>query len=272
MSGWDADRYQRQFGFVSAMAGGVLELLDASPGEVVLDFGCGTGELAARIAATGARVIGLDSDPAMVAAAARRLGAENTMLADGHDFRLPEPVDAVFSNAALHWMARPGEVVGCVRAALRPGGRFVAEMGGAANIAEILAAVGAALAEAGLPEPASPWYFPTPAQQAALLEGAGFRVARMEYFPRPTPLADCPDGLADWLEMFGGSLTAEVPAALLPQVLDRVNELAAPRLRHGGEWFADYWRLRFLAVADPPATGRVEYPPGRRRGWSELLR
>ena len=222
MSGWDADRYQRQFGFVSAMAGGVLELLDASPGEVVLDLGCGTGELAARIAATGARVIGLDSDPAMVDAAARRLGAENTMLADGHDFRLPAPVDAVFSNAALHWMPRPGEVVGRVRAAVRPGGRFVAEMGGAGNIAEILAAVGAAL--------------------------------------------------ADWLEMFGGSLTAEIPAALLPQVLARVDELAAPRLRRGGEWFADYWRLRFLAIADPPATGRVEYPPGRRRGWSEPLR
>ena len=222
MSGWDADRYQRQFGFVSAMAGGVLELLDASPGEVVLDLGCGTGELAARIAATGARVIGLDSDPAMVDAAARRLGAENTMLADGHDFRLPAPVDAVFSNAALHWMPRPGEVVGRVRSALRPGGRFVAEMGGAGNIAEILAAVGAAL--------------------------------------------------ADWLEMFGGSLTAEIPAALLPQVLARVDELAAPRLRRGGEWFADYWRLRFLAIADPPATGRVEYPPGRRRGWSEPLR
>jgi SAM-dependent methyltransferase len=192
MSGWDADRHQRQFGFVSAMAGGALELLDASPGEVVLDLGCGTGELAARIAATGARVIGLDSDPA----------------------------------------------------------------------AEILAAVGAALAEAGLPGPASPWYFPTPAQQAALLEGAGFRVARMEYFPRPTPLTDCPDGLADWLEMFGGSLTAEVPPALLPQVLGRVNELAAPRLRRGGGWFADYWRLRFLAIADPPATGPRRVPAG----------
>ena len=244
------------------MSGGGLELLDASRGEVVLDLGCGTGELAARIAATGARVIGLDSDPAMVAAAARRLGAEHTMLADGHDFRLPEPVDAVFSNAALYWMARPGEVVGCVRGALRPGGRFVAEMGGAGNIAEILAAVGAALAEAGLPEPASPWYFPTPAQQAALLEGAGFRVARMEYFPRPTPLADCPDGLADGLEMFGGARTAEVPAALLPQVLARVNELAAPRLRRGGEWFADYWRRRFLAIADPPPPGPRRVPAG----------
>jgi hypothetical protein len=91
--------------------------------------------------------------------------------------------------------------------------------------------------------------------------------------PPAHPLPDCPDGLADWLEMFGGGLTAEVPAALLPRVLARVNELAAPRLRRGGDWFADYWRLRFMAVADPVATGPgVEYPPGRRRGRSDLLR
>jgi SAM-dependent methyltransferase len=252
VSGWDAGRYQRQFGYVSALAGGVLELLAASPGEVVLDLGCGTGELAARIAASGARVIALDSDPSMVAAAARRVGEANTLLADAHAFSLPEPVDAVFSNAALHWMPRPGEVVRRVRVALRPGGRFVAEMGGAGNIQAILDAVGAAVAEAGLPPPASPWYFPTPARQAALLEEAGFRVARLEHFPRPTPLGDPPDGLAGWLEMFGRSLTAEVPAARLPAVVARVNELAAPRLWRDGQWFADYWRLRFLAVAGAP--------------------
>jgi trans-aconitate methyltransferase len=252
MSGWDADRYQRQFGFVSALAGELLELLAASKGEVVLDLGCGTGELAARIAATGARVIALDSDPAMVAAAAERLGRANTLLADGHSFRLAEPVDAVFSNAALHWMPRQAEVVARVRAALRPGGRFVAEMGAAGNIQAILEAVTQAMAEQGLPAPVSPWYFPTPARQAALLEAAGFRVARMEHFPRPTPLADCPGGLADWLAMFGAALTAGVPAERLPDLRHRVNELAAPRLRRDGRWVADYWRLRFLAVAEAP--------------------
>ena len=195
MSSWDADRYQRQFGFVSAMAGGVVELLDAAPGEVVLDLGCGTGELAARIAATGARVIGLDSDPAMVAAARRRLGHDRVLLADGHAFTLAEPVDAVFSNAALHWMPRPAEVIGRVRAAVRPGGRFVAELGGAGNIEAILEALGTAMTEAGLPAPACPWYFPTPAQYATLLEAGGFRVARMEHFLRPTPLEGGPDGL-----------------------------------------------------------------------------
>jgi trans-aconitate methyltransferase len=248
-AGWDADRYQRQFGFVSELAGDLVELLDPGPGEVVLDLGCGTGELAAEIAATGARVLALDSDPAMVAAARRRLGHDRVLLADGHAFTLAEPVDAVFSNAALHWMPRPAEVIGRVRAAVRPGGRFVAELGGAGNIDAILEALGTAMTEAGLPAPACPWYFPTPAQYATLLEAGGFRVARLEHFPRPTPLAGGDGGLADWLAMFGGRLTAAVPPSRLPEVVARTEELAAPRLRRDHGWVADYWRLRFVAFA-----------------------
>jgi trans-aconitate methyltransferase len=255
-AGWDADRYQRQFGYVSAMAGDLLELLDPRPGEAVLDLGCGTGELAAAIAATGARVWALDADPAMVAAARRRLGGDGggrVLLADGHDFTLPGPVDAVFSNAALHWMPRPAEVIARVRAALRPGGRFVAELGGAGNIDAILAALATAMAEAGLPEPACPWYFPTPGRYATLLEAGGFQVARMEHVPRPTLLAGGPDGLADWLTMFGRSMLSEVPAQRLPRVLARAGELAAPSLRRDGRFVADYWRLRFVAGAGATA-------------------
>jgi trans-aconitate methyltransferase len=257
-AGWDADRYQRQFGFVSALAGDLLELLDPAPGGTVLDLGCGTGELAAAIAATGARVWALDSDPAMVAAARRRLGGDRVLLADGHDFTLPELVDVVFSNAALHWMPRPAQVIGRVRAALRPGGRFVAELGGAGNLAVLLEALAAATAEAGLPAPTCPWYFPTPAQYATLLEAGGFRVARMEHFARPTPLTDCPGGLADWMAMFGGTLTAQVPATRLAAVLARVEELAAPRLRRQGGWSLDYWRLRFLAVASEAEPAKLQ--------------
>jgi SAM-dependent methyltransferase len=191
-AGWDADRYQRQFGYVSAMAGDLLELLGPAPGETVLDLGCGTGELAAAIQARGARVWALDRDPAMVAAARERLGADRVLLADGRSFTLPEPVDAVFSNAALHWMDAPAEVIARVRAALRPGGRFVAELGGAGNIAAILDALGTALAEAGLPEPACPWFFPTVGRYASLLEAGGFRVARMEHFPPADPAGGRP--------------------------------------------------------------------------------
>ena len=140
-----------------------------------------------------------------------------------------------------------------MRAALRPGGQFVAELGGAGGVDTILEALAAAMAEAGLPGPACPWYFPTPAQHATLLEAAGFRVAQMERFPRPTPLEGGPDGLADWLAMFGGSLTAAVPAALRDRVVARTGELATPGCGAMGSFVADYWRLRFLAVATSDA-------------------
>jgi trans-aconitate methyltransferase len=246
---WDADRYDRQFGFVSSLAGGVLDLLDPQQGEIIVDLGCGTGELAARIRDADSRVIAIDSDPAMVEAAIRRLGSD-VLLADGHSFTVPEPVDAVFSNAALHWMTRPSEVLRSVRAALRPGGRFAGEMGGAKNVAVIIAALRAALVERNLADRFRvPWYFPNPEEYAGLLRSNGFLVARMEYFSRPTELTGCPDGVADWVRMFGNTMIDHVPAEMLPSVLERVNDLTATTLFRDGRWYADYYRLRFVALA-----------------------
>jgi trans-aconitate methyltransferase len=181
-AGWDADRYQRQFGYVSAMAGDLVELLDPRPGETVLDLGCGTGELAAQIQARGARVLALDSDPAMVAAARRRLGTDRVLLADGQAFTLAEPVDAVFSNAALHWMPRPAEVIARVGAALSPGGRFVAELGGAGNIEVILDALGTAMA-AACPSRSAPGTSRPSASTPACWRRAGSRWPRWSTSP-----------------------------------------------------------------------------------------
>jgi hypothetical protein len=167
-------------------------------------------------------------------------------------------------------MPRPAEVIAQVRAALRPGGRFVAELGGACNIDAILEAFGVATAEAGLPTPPNPWYFPTPGRYATLLEAGGFRVARMEHFARPTPLEGGDHALADWLAMFGRSLTTAVPPDLLLQVVERTSELAAPRLRHNGRWVADYWRLRFTALAAPDPAGTA--PSANTPGAAKLQR
>jgi trans-aconitate methyltransferase len=241
-AGWDTAVYDRDFAFVSAYGAELLDWLEPQPGESVLDLGCGTGVLTARIAETGATVTGIDSDPTMIAAARTRLPGADLRVADAHDFVVDDPVDAVFSNAALHWMPAPVEVLGCVTDALRAGGRFVAEMGATGNVATVTEAVDRACREAGLPERDWPWFFPSPAQYAAMLEDAGLEVRRLDFHDRPTRLTG-KNGFVGWLAMFAGSVLVDVP----PDVLDRAAEIARPELWRDRAWWADYRRLRFRA-------------------------
>ena len=255
---WDSTLYDESFGIITRLGAGVVELLAPQPGERIIDLGCGTGALTAQIAAAGADVVGIDASEAMIARAKELYPELRFEVAKGEDFAVEVPVDAVFSNAALHWMSPPEAVAASVARALEAGGRFVAEMGGSGNIATIVAATYQALAEEGIPRERvrNPWYFPTIGEYAALLERAGFEVRIMQLFDRPTPLDDCPNGIADWLRMFGGELLALLPADRRTRVQERVNELTRPRLEREGRWVADYRRLRFMAVkraSDLPA-------------------
>jgi trans-aconitate methyltransferase len=246
---WNPRAHDSSFGYVSAHGAPLVELLDPQPGERIVDLGCGTGVLTAEIAARGAHVLGIDGSSAMIEKALATYPGVDFIVGDGHDFTLAEARDAVFSNAALHWMSRdPGLVIANVREALVPGGRFVAELCGAGNCAALTAAVSTSWREHGLPEPDLPWFFPSPAEYAVRLEKAGFTVRLLEYFDRPTPLDECPNGAADWVRMYAGSLLTGVPPELADALLRRVNELAAPALRRETGWMADYVRLRFAAV------------------------
>jgi trans-aconitate methyltransferase len=260
---WDSTLYDESFGIITQLGAGVIELLAPRPGERIIDLGCGTGALTAQIADAGAAVAGIDASEAMITRARELYPQLRFEVANGEDFAVEVPVDAVFSNAALHWMSPPQEVVASVAQALEPGGRFVAEMGGIGNIGTIVAAIYQALAEEGIPRERvrNPWYFPSIGEYASLLEGAGFEVRFMQLFDRPTPLDDCPNGIADWLRMFGGDLLAPVPTDRRAQVQERVNQLTRPRLEREGRWVADYRRLRFVAVkpaSDLPARGSGE--------------
>jgi trans-aconitate methyltransferase len=252
---WDATRYDEAFAFVPGMGAAVLDLLDPQPGERVLDIGCGSGELTAQIAASGARVVGVDSSAEMLARARERFPELDLRLADGEQLPADEAYDAVFSNAALHWMTRPDEVLAGVRAALRDGGRFVAEMGAARNVSALVTALREAAQRIGLEADLPlPWYFPTPAEQATRLERAGFTVRLLQYVDRPTRLTEVHDGAADWWRMFGASTLAGLDSLQVDDLLAAVNDIAAPRLRGpDGVWVADYVRLRFVAEADADA-------------------
>jgi SAM-dependent methyltransferase len=244
---WDPARYARNARFVADLGVPLLDLLVLKPGMHVLDLGCGDGALTERIAATGARVRGIDASAEQVAAArARGLDAE---VGDGARLAFDGVFDGVLSNAVLHWIKAADAVIAGVWRALEPGGRFVGEMGGAGNVAVVRDALYAALRRGGVdPEPLDPWLFPEPADYRGRLEAAGFTVRQIALFERPTPL---PGSLDAWLATFADSFLAPLDAPARAAVIADVVAAARPALFRQETWVVDYVRLRF--VADKPA-------------------
>lgn len=242
---WDPERYDRHARFVSELGAAVVELLDPRPGERVLDLGCGDGLLTRTLVEAGCEVVGVDASPEFVAAARGR-GIDARQV-DGERLPFREEFDAVFSNAAMHWMKNQDAVIDGVRRALCPGGRFVAELGGRGCVDTIRRALHAALRRRGAdPEAVDPWVFPGDEEYRERLESRGFRVERIGLFQRPTPL---PGDVTRWLETFAGSFLGAVPASDRSTFLDDVREAIRPSLCDaGGRWTADYVRLRFHAV------------------------
>jgi trans-aconitate methyltransferase len=248
--GWDASAYDSRFSFVTSLGAPLLDLLDAQPGDRVLDLGCGTGHQAALLTARGCSVTGVDADAAMVAAA-RGAHPEVAFLLGDAQVSLPGgPYDRVLSNAALHWMPAADAVCRHVHAVLASGGLFVAELGGQGNVAALTQSIQAARADLGLGPADHGWYFPSPAEHAGRLEAAGFTVRMIERYVRPTPLAPG-DTAADWARMFGSALLEQVPEARRAEFDAAVDAHAAAAGLRGpdGAWTADYVRVRFIAVA-----------------------
>jgi trans-aconitate methyltransferase len=237
---WNVRQYADNARFVTDLGAPVVELLAPRPGERILDLGCGDGPLTAKLAALGCEVVGVDGSPAMIAAA-RALGLDARVV-DGQALNFDGEFDAVFSNAALHWMKRGEAVIAGVWRALKPGGRFVGEFGGRGNVGGIVKAANAARVRRRLAA-VSPWFNPGPDEYATMLEAQGFQVTTMLHFPRPTPL---PGSVREWLETFASAFLQDVGD--VPQFLDEVVEALRPKLCDGaGTWSVDYVRLRFAA-------------------------
>jgi len=241
---WNAQDYAENAGFVPALGAPVLELLAPRPGEQVLDLGCGDGVLTEKVASLGADVLGVDSDPAMLAAArARGLAVEQ---ADGQALGFEGRFDAVFSNAALHWMRDQPAVAAGVHRALKPGGRYVGECGGFMNIAAIRTALRAVLLSHGFaPDSGGGQTYQTAHQFTALSQAAGFVAIEARIIPRQTPL---PTGIRGWLKTFRAGFLDEagVPEAAREAVISETEALLKPALCDSqGNWTADYVRLRW---------------------------
>ncbi|MGA2352119.1 MAG: methyltransferase domain-containing protein [Terracidiphilus sp.] len=243
---WDPHDYGKNAAFVHGLAGGVLEWLDAKAGEHILDLGCGDGQLTQRLASNGAIVIGIDVSPEMVAAARSRGIDAHVGSAESLPFA-DQSFDAVFSNAALHWVRDQDAMMAEVRRVLKPGCRFVAEMGGHGNVAAIRVAFTATLAKHGFSDREDGEnYYPTPDAYSRRLRRHGFHVERITLIPRPTALAE--GGMEAWLRTFRRGVLGGLPEAIRATVVKETAALLTPALcDEDGNWTADYVRLRFIA-------------------------
>jgi trans-aconitate methyltransferase len=242
---WNPDSYSKTARFVSDLGEPLLQLLDPKPGEVILDLGCGDGALTEKITAAGSVVIGVDASLAQLRASRKR--SLDVLLMDGQQLAFRKPFDAVFSNAALHWMKRSELVTASVANCLKSGGRFVGEFGGKGNVECIRAALHNGLRERSTePWVVDPWYYPSAEEYSELLSKSGFNVEYIELIPRPTEL---PGDIVAWLEVFAQPFTNSLSEAERESFLKEVRSELEPRLRKAdGSWFADYVRLRFKAV------------------------
>ncbi len=247
MQNWNTQSYDNAHGFVARLGAGVVELLAPQKGETILDLGCGTGHLSAQIAEAGAQVIGLDPSATMLQTARENYPDMDFRTADARDFSFDERFDAVFTNAVLHWIPAPQAVAANVFAHLKNGGRFVGEFGGSGNVVQLHGALDEAARARGLAPFDANKYFPTIGHWATVLENAGFEVRTALLFDRPTPL-EGPDGAYNWLQQFGAYYLDDLSDADREAVARDAQERVRAGLFRDGQWFADYRRIRFVAV------------------------
>jgi SAM-dependent methyltransferase len=245
---WDAGLYDSKHAFVWEKGRGLVEWLSPRPSEHILDLGCGTGQLSSEIAAAGSSVVGVDFSGEMVREARRKFPYLRFEVCDARTLPFMQEFDAVFSNAALHWIPQADQVVKGISQALKPGGRFVAEFGGEGNVRNVVAALEQGLSDLTISaEDANPWYYPSIAEYSGLLEQYGLETRQALLFDRPTKLEDGERGLASWIEMFCDSYLRRVPEASRKDYLRAVEAAARPVLWKSDHWELDYRRLRLVA-------------------------
>jgi trans-aconitate methyltransferase len=247
---WNSELYQSSHAFVWQFGRDLLTMLAPRPGERILDVGCGTGQLTADIANSGAEVVGLDLSAEMIAAAEANFPKLRFEVADIAAASYHGEFDAVFSNAALHWVRNQDAAINAIAQALKRGGRFIFEMGGRGNVQQIWSAATQALSAMGVehPEKLSPWFYPSIAEYAPKLESRGLLVTFAVLFDRPTPLEGGEQGLRAWLEMFGMFAGNVLRLEQREELMQRIEVLVRPALLHDGQWTVDYKRLRMIAV------------------------
>ena len=246
---WNAAEYDAKHAFVYEKAKGLVELLAPKAGERILDLGCGTGVLTTEIAGRGAEILGVDRSEEMIVQARKKSPALPFETLDARELRFEAEFDAVFSNAVLHWIPEAEQVIAGVARALKPGGRFVAEFGGKGNIQRLVAGFHGAFSALGMrpPDEVGPWFYPSVAEYAGLLERHGLEVREASLFDRPTVLEEDERGLENWIRVFRQTFLEKMGEENAQRWIREVERQCRAELFKDGSWELDYRRLRIAA-------------------------
>lgn len=251
---WNAELYDQKHNFVYQYGEDVLSLLKPKAGESILDLGCGSGFLTNKIREYGAQVLGVDSSAEMIEKAKKSFPETEFKVINATDLGFNASFNAVFSNAVLHWIKAEDQpkIMDAVFRALKSGGRFVAEMGGKGNVGLMISTLRKVLNQYGYPQQAEMDYlfFPSVGAYTSMLEKAGFKVIYAANFDRETLLQDQSEGVKKWITMFASDFFIGVKEAHQPEILQELTQQLEPFYRRDGEWYADYKRLRFIAIKE----------------------
>ncbi|MVN20599.1 class I SAM-dependent methyltransferase [Mucilaginibacter arboris] len=251
---WNAELYDQKHDFVFKYGENFLQLLEPKPGEHILDLGCGSGYLTNVIREEGAIVLGVDSSAEMIEKAKQSYPQTEFKVADATDLGYDASFNAVFSNAVLHWIKAKNQpkMMNAVFKALKPGGRFVAEMGGKGNVEKMISALKNILDRYGYKQQSQMEYlfFPSVGEYTSMLEKAGFKVTYAALFDRETLLQDQAEGVKKWATMFASDFFTGIKEAHQQEILQELAQQLGPYYQRDGEWYADYKRLRFIAIKE----------------------
>ena len=249
---WNAELYKEKHSFVYDFGESLIDLLNPKFDERILDLGCGTANLTNQISDKAKDVIGIDKSIDMVLAAKQQFPDLHIYQKDAANFDFDQPFDAIFSNATLHWVLNYQSCIDSMYRNLKDDGRIVVEFGGKGNVQQIIKCLRKHLASHNYLEQSAikQWYFPSIGEYSQALEEGGFRVVFAQHYDRLTELAESNNGLKDWIEMFAKNFFVGVQHNHKLEILAKVQEELRPELFKSGKWFADYKRIRIVAIKE----------------------